>query len=84
MTDNDDPIERANEISQIWTGEPITPEKMVEEFALYGISKRAQYLDDLEQKLKTPNDSNLRKVSDLITLRGQLSALHHRLRESGR
>jgi hypothetical protein len=77
-------LEDANSISKNWTGEEITPEKMIDLFALYGHSRRAAYLDNLDKQMKTPNDSNLRKLSDLITLKGELSALHHRLRESGR
>jgi hypothetical protein len=77
-------LEDANSIAKNWTGEEITPESMIDQFALYGHAKRAAYLDNLDKQMKTPNDSNLRRLSDLITLKGELSALHHRLRESGR
>jgi hypothetical protein len=90
MTDNEnnetggDFLEDANSIAKNWSGVEATPEFMVNEFAMYGHAKRAAYLDNLDRQMKTPNDSDLRRLSDLITLKGELSALHHRLRESGR
>ena len=49
-------LEDANSISKNWTGEEITPEKMIDLFALYGHSRRAAYLDNLDEQMKTPND----------------------------
>jgi hypothetical protein len=77
-------LEQANRTAENWSGHEATPEFLISEFALYGHAKRAAYLDNIDKQMKTPNDSNLRRLSDLVSLKGELSALHRRLRESGR
>ena len=77
-------IENANAVSKNWSGKEMTPEAMIDEFALYGHAKRAAFLDNVDRQMKTPNDANLRKLSDLVWLKGELSDLHHKLRRSGR
>jgi hypothetical protein len=89
MTDENDEtsgdfIQHAQDVAKNWSGEEMTPESMINEFALYGHAKRAAFLDNVDRQMKTPNDSNLRKLSDLVWLRGELSELHHKLRKAER
>jgi hypothetical protein len=80
----EDYVENINAISKNWTGDEMGPAEIIQEWHLYGHAKRAAALDDLDRKMKNIDDSNLRKVSDLITLRAELGEAHHRLRKAGR
>jgi hypothetical protein len=86
MSDDNPPnfIDRSAQIFKNWTGEAHGPEKILEEFHLYGHAKRATALDEFDDHLRTADTSNLRKFSDLHNLRSKMDKVHHALRKVGR
>lgn len=84
MADEPDFIERAENISKNWTGEPFSDDRMVEEFHLYGHVKRAQTLDAFDTELANADTSDLKRFVRLDTLRHRMDQVHHALRKAGR
>jgi hypothetical protein len=89
MTDDENEaenyIENINRTAQNWVGEEMGPAEILNEFHLYGHQKRAAALDDRDRKMKSIDTmTDMRKISDLITLRGEMGEVHHRLRKAGR
>ncbi|MET4230186.1 hypothetical protein ABIA85_003453 [Bradyrhizobium sp. LA6.10] len=77
-------IERTASIAKNWTGEEWGPDKIIEEFQLYGHSRRSTTLDDMDQQLREMKPSNLRRYAQLNALRRDLDRVHHALRKAGR
>jgi hypothetical protein len=85
--DNRDFIERAASAAEKLHGEPPDVDKMVENFALFGLKKRAGILDSLDGELCGDIDSsphNLRRRAQLIELRRKMDSVHGALRNANR
>ncbi|SEM31512.1 hypothetical protein [Bradyrhizobium sp. OK095] len=80
-------IERAESISTNLYGEPMSPERIAENFALYGLKKRMAALERFDTELGGEIDSsphNLRKRVQLVDLRRRMGSLHEALRKANR
>jgi hypothetical protein len=80
-------IERAESISANLYGEPMSPERIAENFALYGLKKRMAALERFDTELGGEIDSsphNLRKRVQLVDLRRRMGSLHEALRKAKR
>ncbi|QPF93786.1 hypothetical protein [Bradyrhizobium commune] len=88
MTDDDrNFIDRADSITGNLYGEPMSPERIVENFALYGLNKRAAALERFDAELRGEIDSsphNLRRRIQLVDLRRRMGGLHEALRKAKR
>jgi hypothetical protein len=88
MTEDDrDFIARAESISTNLYGEPMSQERMAENFALYGLQKRAVALERFDAGLREEIDSSphsLRRRAQLVALRRRMGGLHEALRKAGR
>ncbi len=85
--DNRDLLARAESIGANLYGEPMSPEKIVNNFALYGLKARVAALEKFESELRGEIDSspgNLRQRARLVDLRRRLGGLHQALREANR
>ena len=80
-------IERAESITGHLYGEPMSPERIAENFALYGLTKRMAALERFDSELGGEIDSsphNLRKRAQLVELRRHMGNLHEALRKAKR
>jgi hypothetical protein len=80
-------IERAESISGNLYGEPMSPDRIAENFALYGLRKRAAALERFDAELGSDIDSSphsLRRRVQLIDLRRRMGGLHEALRKAKR
>ena len=88
MADDDrDFIERAESASEKLHGKPADVDQMVENFALYGLKKRAYALEDIDVELRGEIDSgshNLRRHAQLLALRKKMGGVHEALRKARR
>lgn len=88
MADDDrDFIERAASAAEKLHGGPPDVDKMVENFALCSLKKRAGMLDNLDGELRGEIDSsphNLRRRAQLIELRRKMGSVHEALRKADR
>ena len=88
MSDNQrDFIERAQSITGNLYGEPMSPERIAENFALYGLKKRAAALERFDAELGGDIDSSphsLRSRIRLVDLRRRMGDLHEALRKAKR
>ncbi|WP_339034907.1 hypothetical protein WHZ78_24095 [Bradyrhizobium symbiodeficiens] len=88
MNDNQrDFIERAESITGNLYGEPMSPERIAENFALYGLKKRVAALERFDTELGGDIDSSphsLRKRVQLVDLRRRMGSLHEALRKARR
>ncbi len=84
MADEPDFLTRVETISRNWTGEEWTPERALQEFPLYDWSYRAAVLDDFDRELASADTSDLRRYSQLTSVRQKMDNLHHALRKAGR
>ena len=88
MADDDrDFIDRAEAMTKNLYGRPVTAEGLADNFALYGLKKRAETLDELDAELRGEVDSspqNLRRRLRLTVLRRQMGGVHEALRKAGR
>lgn len=84
MDDERNFIERAEDVSKNWTGEPFSDERIVQEFHLYGHAKRAQTLDAFDIELANADTSDVKKITRLASLRGEMDRVHHALRKANR
>jgi hypothetical protein len=85
--DDRDFLERADSISTNLYGKPASPESMAENFALYGLKKRAEALDKFDSELREEIDSSphsLRRRVALMDLRRRMDNVHQALRKAGR
>jgi hypothetical protein len=88
MADDDrDFIDRAESMTKNLYGRPMTTEDIADNFALYGLKRRAETLDDLDTELRGEIDSSpriLRRRVQLAELRRQMGSVHEALRKAGR
>jgi hypothetical protein len=80
-------IERAESITGNLYGDPMSPEMIAENFALYGLKKRAAALERFDAELDGDIDSSahsLRKRVRLVDLRRRMGDLHQALRNAKR
>jgi len=85
--DNRNFIERAESITGNLYGEPMSPERIAENFALYGLKKRVEALERFDAELSGEVDSsphNLRRRVQLVDLRRRIGNLHEALRKANR
>ena len=88
MTDDDrDFIEQAQSLTDKLYGKPASTDKIADNFALYGLKKRASTLEDIDAELRGDIDSgphNLRRRVQLMTLRRKMGGVHEALRKAKR
>ena len=80
-------IERADSITGNLYGEPMSPDRIAENFALYGLKKRVAALERFDAELSDDIDSSphsLRKRVQLVDLRRRMGSLHEALRKARR
>jgi hypothetical protein len=87
--ENDDKnfIERAESETEKLYGEPMSIDDMVDDFALYGLKKRAEALESLDAELRGEIGSgshSLRRHAQLMTLRKKMGSVHEALRKAKR
>lgn len=88
MCDNcRDFLERAESRTSKLYGKPATIGQIVDNFALYGLKKRAAALDNLDDELQGDLDSSahsLRRRVQLMALRRKMGDIHDALRKARR
>ncbi|MCK1595482.1 hypothetical protein [Bradyrhizobium sp. 164] len=86
MSDDRNSIDVARSVSRNWTGEEMTTDAMLDEFQLYGHTKRAGILDqiDSEYEAMQVDGSNLKKFAEYSSFRREMKAVHDALRKAGR
>jgi hypothetical protein len=88
MTDDDRGfIDRAESLTEKIYGRPMTTGDIADDFALYGLKKRAGTLEDLDTELRGEIDSsphNLRRRVQLMALRKKMGGVHAALRKARR
>ncbi len=87
MEDDRNFIERAQSATEKLDGEPMSVEEMVDDFALYGLKKRAAALENLDTELQGEIGSGahaLRRHARLIGLRQKMGDVHQALRKARR
>ena len=88
MSDDErDFIERADSASEKLYGEPMSIGEMAENFALYGLKKRAAALESFDAELGGEIDSgshSLRRRVQLMALRKKMGGVHEALRKARR
>lgn len=80
-------IERAASITGNLYGEPMSPDRIAENFALYGLTKRVAALERFDAELGGEIDSSrhsLRRRVQLVELRRRMGSLHEALRKAKR
>ncbi|MFK4580350.1 hypothetical protein [Bradyrhizobium ottawaense] len=85
--DNRNFIQRADSITGNLYGEPMSPDRIAENFALYGLKKRVAALERFDAELGGDIDSSphsLRKRVQLVDLRRRMGSLHEALRKARR
>ena len=88
MTEDDrNFIERAESITGNLYGEPLSPDRIAENFALYGLKKRVAALERFDAELGGEIDSSphgLCRRVQLVALRRRMGDLHDALRKARR
>jgi hypothetical protein len=88
MSDDDrDFIERADSITGNMYGQPMSVDRIAENFALYGLNKRVAALESFDSELRSEIDSspgNLRRRVQLMELRRKMGGVHDALRKARR
>lgn len=85
--DDRDFIERAQSITGNLYGEPLSTDRMAQNFALYGLKKRMAALERFDNELYGEIDSspnNLRRRVQLMDLRRTMGDIHDALRKARR
>jgi hypothetical protein len=80
-------IERAKSETEKLYGEPMSIDDMVDDFALYGLKKRAEALESLDTDLRgeiSSDSHSLRRHAELMTLRKKMGSVHEALRKANR
>lgn len=80
-------IERAASITENLYGEPMSADRIAENFALYGLTKRVAALERFDAELGGEINSsphNLRRRVQLVDLRRRMGSLHEALRKAKR
>jgi hypothetical protein len=88
MADDDrDFIERTESRTAKLHGKPASFDQIADNFALYGLKKRAATLEDFDTELRAEIDSgshSLRRRVQLMTLRKKMGGVHEALRKAKR
>jgi hypothetical protein len=88
MADDDrDFIERVESVTDKINGKPMPIDDMAENFALYGLKKRASALESFDAELRGEIDSgshSLRRRVQLMALRKKMGGVHEALRKAKR
>ncbi len=88
MADEDrDFIDRTESVTEKLYGRAMTADDIADDFALYGLKKRAETLEDLDAELRGEIDSsphNLRRRVQLMALRKKMGGVHAALRKARR
>jgi hypothetical protein len=87
MEDDRNFIERAQSVTEKLDGEPMSVEEMADDFALYGLKKRADALENLDTEMRGEIGSGahaLRRHARLIGLRQRMGDVHEALRKAKR
>jgi hypothetical protein len=85
--DERDLIERAASVTEKLNGKPMSIDNMVDNFALYGLQKRAAALTDFDAELRSEIGSgahSLRRRAQLMGLRKKMGSVHEALRKAKR
>lgn len=85
--DNRDFIERSESLTEKLYGRPATINQIVDNFALYGVKKRADALEDIDGELRDDVGSgshSLRRRVQLMALRRKMGGVHAALRKAKR
>jgi hypothetical protein len=80
-------IERAESITEKLYGRPMSAGDIADSFALCGLKKRAETLEDIDAELRGEVDSSpnsLRRRVELVALRAKMAGVHAALRKAGR
>jgi len=86
-SDNRDMIERAESTNEKLYGEPTSIDEIADNFALYGLKKRAAALDEFDSELRGEIDASphsLRRRVQLMELRRKMGDVHKALRKARR
>jgi hypothetical protein len=81
---NPDFLDRVAKTQELWTGEEWQPEHTVEAFGLFGVGKRIEALEQIDQALAVADTSNIKRYTRLTSLRRDLANVHHELRKIDR
>jgi hypothetical protein len=88
MPDDDrDFVERTQSVTEKLHGEPASVDQIAENFALYGLKKRANALENLDTEMRGEIGSGayaLRRHARLIGLREKMGDVHEALRKAKR
>jgi hypothetical protein len=74
-------------VSKSWerhTGEEWSPERTLQNFPLYGKSKRIEALSQIDEAVKDADTSNLREYTKLTRLQREVELQHQMLLKNGR
>ena len=85
--DERDFIERTEAVTEKLYGKPFDTGDIVDNFALYGLKKRAAALENLDADLRGEIGSgshNLRRHAQLMALRQKMGGVHEALRKARR
>lgn len=80
-------VERAQSITGNLYGEPMSVERIADNFALYGLRKRVAALERVDADLRGEIDSSphsLRRRVQLVDLRRRMGRIHEALRKASR
>jgi hypothetical protein len=84
----EDFLQRVDQAAQNWTGQSRGPDQIESDFHLYGHTKRAEALDQLDEHLRklgsVEGEANLRGYTRLTSLRRNLGRAHGALIKVGR
>ena len=88
MADDDrDFVERVESWAGKLHGKPASIDQIGDNFALYGLKKRAATLEDIDTELRGDIDSgshSLRRRVQLMTMRKKMGGVHEALRKAKR
>jgi hypothetical protein len=87
MSDDRDFLDRAQSITGNLYGEPMSSDRMADNFALYGVKKRVAALERFDGELHGEIDSgahSLRRHVRLMELRRRMGDVHKALRKARR
>ena len=85
--DRRDFIERSNSITSHLYGQPMTVERVSDNFALHALKNRVAALEKFDDELRREIDGSpnaLRRRAELLELRRGMGRVHEALRDAGR
>lgn len=87
MAGDRDFIERTESANENLNGKPMEISEMADNFALYGLKRRATMLENFDDELRSEIDSgshSLRRRVQLMALRNKMDGVHEALRKARR